>query len=231
MSNDFGIGYYLVAFPAVERGNWHTPDALARNTPVRPAFQHVAHAFTAPGRNPFDSLVNFAQRHRSQSRPIEDFSVSKVAGEIGSIAAIFIFLNIAVAAPVHRNEPLGRGAKNHWILTAPAVRIAMIVLFTEQEYAPLAHEIDDLWIGCKDTQPGEMLDLKREPAGVIDRTINFQAVLLADHEIVMAVPWRGVHTASAGFARPRFRTCFADIEFSFSISFAAERHMFTYHQE
>ena len=105
----------------------------------------------------------------------------------------------------------------------------MIVFFTEQEHAPLAHEIDDLWIGFKDTQPGEMLDLRRELAGIINRAINFQAVPLADHEIVVAVPWRGVHAASAGFARRRLLARFADIEFSFSIGFAAERHMLTDH--
>src|SRR2546429_6686401 len=183
MSNDFGIGYYLIAFPAVESGNWHTPDALARNTPVGPALKHVAHAFTTPGGNPFHSLVDFAQGHRSQSR--------------GTLP------DGRVSALIHRNEPLGCRAKDHGVLTAPAVRIAMIVLFTEQEYAPRAHEIDDLWIGFKDTQPGEMLDLRRKLAGVINRAVNFQAVPLADHKIVVPVPGRGVHTASAGFARPR----------------------------
>src|SRR6059058_3967131 len=201
MSNDFGIGYYFVAFPAVERGNRHTPDALARNTPVRPALKHVAHAFTAPGGNPFHAIVNFAQGHRSQSRPIEGFSVSKVAGEVGSIAAVFVFLNIGVAGLIHRNEPLGSGAKDHWIITAPAVRVAMVVVFTKQEHATLAHEIDNFWIGFKDVQTGEMLDFRRELAGVINRAINLQAVFLADHKIVVAVSRRSVHTAGAGFAR------------------------------
>ena len=105
----------------------------------------------------------------------------------------------------------------------------MIVFFTEQEHAPLAHEIDDLWIGFKDIQAGEVFDLRRELAGVINRTIDFQAVPLADYKIVVAVPWRGVHAASAGFARCGSLTRFADIEFSFSIGFAAERHMFTDH--
>ena len=220
MSDDFRVGYYFVAFPAVERGNRHTPDALARNTPVGPAFQHVAHALTTPGGNPFDSLVNFAQRHRSQSRAVENFFVREVAGEIGSIAAIFILLNVAVAGPVHRNEPLGRGAKNHRILTAPAMRIAMVVFFTEQEHAPLAHEIDNLRIGFKDIQTGEMLYLSRELAGVINRAINLQAVFLADHEVVMAVSRRSVHAAGAGFARHRFLASLLHIEFAFGVGFA-----------
>src|SRR5437016_1640565 len=152
MSDDFGIGYYLVAFPAVERRNRHAPDALARNAPVGPAFHHVSHALTAPGGNPFYALVNFAQRHRSQSRRLENFSVRKVVGEVGPIAAVFIFFNLAVAGLIHRNEPLGRRAKDHRILTAPAMRITMIVLFTKQEHAALAHEIDNLWIGFKDIQ-------------------------------------------------------------------------------
>src|SRR5438105_1560318 len=217
MSNDFGISYYVVTSPAVERGNRHAPDALARNTPVGPALQHVTHTFTAPGGNPFHALIDFAQRHRSQSRPVEDFSVSKVAREIRSIAAGFISLNIAVAGLIHRNEPLGRRAEDHRVLTPPAVRIAMIVFFTEQEHAPLAHEIDDLWIGCKHIQAGEMIDLGSELAGVINRAINFQTVLLANDKIIVTVPRRSMHAASAGFARCRFPSGFLHIKFTFSV--------------
>src|SRR6266508_1629273 len=195
MSNDLWISYYLVAFPAVERGNWHAPDALARNTPVGPALEHVTHALAAPGGDPFHPLVNFTQSHRSQSRAVENFFVGEVAGEIGSIAAVFIFLDYTGACFVHRNEPLRRGAKDHGVLTAPAVRITMIVFFTKQQHAALSHEIDDLWIGFKYIQAGEMLDFRRELTGIINRAIDFQPVLLSDHKIVVPVSRRSVHAA------------------------------------
>src|SRR6185437_12243411 len=43
-----------LAAPAIERGDGHAPEPLARDAPVGPGRDHVADALLAPGRIPLD---------------------------------------------------------------------------------------------------------------------------------------------------------------------------------
>src|SRR5205823_9473270 len=94
---------------------------------------------------------------------------------------------------IHRDEPLRRRAKDHRILAAPAVRISMIVILAEEQHATVTHEINDFRIRFKDAETGKMLYFSRKSARVIDWTINLQAVLLADHKVVVTMTGSCVH--------------------------------------
>ena len=73
------------------------------------------------------------------------------------------------------------------------MRIAVVVTFSEQEHAAIAHELNDLRVGFKHAEAGEVFDLWREPSRVIHRAIDFQSVSFADHKIVVAVTRSSVH--------------------------------------
>src|SRR5215475_15253772 len=99
--------------------------------------------------------------------------------------------------PIHRDEPLRRGAKDDRLMTPPAMRIAVRVIFGEDQRPGIAQKIDDGPIRFKDVLPGEMLDFRSKTTGVIDRAIDFVfrdaepridrrellAILLADDEV------------------------------------------------
>ena len=91
-----------------------------------------------------------------------------------SIATVFILFHQIAMCLVHGDEPLRRGAKDHRILAAPAMRITMIVLFTEQQHTALAHELNDPIIRVEHTLTGEVFDLGREASGVVDRTVDLK---------------------------------------------------------
>src|SRR6266481_6559875 len=99
----------------------------------------------------------------------------------------------------------------------------MVVIFAEQEHAALAHELDNFRIRFKDRKTGEVLYFRRELAGVINRAIDFEAVLPSQHKVVVTVAGRRVHATGAGFAGRGFSASLADIEFSFGVGLAAER--------
>src|SRR6267378_2354272 len=87
------VSNHLAALLTIKCGNRHAPDSLSRNAPVGPALEHVAHALTTPGGNPFDSLIDFAQGHHTQGSVVQRFSIGEVAGEVGEIAAILVLFN------------------------------------------------------------------------------------------------------------------------------------------
>src|SRR2546429_2108394 len=124
-----------------------------------------------------------------------------------------------------------RGAEDDRILAAPAVRVTMPVIFAEEQHAFSTHELDDLRIRFKDTLAREVFDFAREASGVVNGTVNIELVLFADHKIIMPVTGRSMHETRSGFARRRFFACLFNIQFRFSISLAAERHMIAKHYE
>ena len=75
----------------------------------------------------------------------------------------------------------------------------MLVVLSEQQHASLAHKFHDSRIGFEDALAGKVFDLRREPSRVIDRTIDFQAVTLADYKVVVAMARRSVHAAGTRF--------------------------------
>ena len=102
----------------------------------------------------------------------------------------------------------------------------MVVVFAEQEHAALAHELNDLRIRFKDRETSEVLDFRRELAGIVDRAINLQSIFSSQHEIVVTVAGRGVHATSAGFAGRGLLARVFHVEFSFRVRLAAKGHVF-----
>src|SRR5258708_22243826 len=103
----------------------------------------------------------------------------------------------------------------------------MVEILREEEHAALFHERNDLRIRFKDRETREVFYFRRELARVINRAIDFEAVLPSQHKVVVTVTGRGVHATRAGFAGRGFRASLADIEFSFGIGFATERDVLT----
>src|SRR5580700_392895 len=87
---------------AVENDNWRAPETLAGDAPIRALFDHFVHAVLSPGREPF---------HVGNLR--QSFLAKRLRGA---------FLGL-----VHFYEPLLRGAENHRIVAAPAVRVGVFV--------------------------------------------------------------------------------------------------------
>src|SRR5438874_8121291 len=157
MSYHRSVNNFALTITTVKSRNRHPPNPLPGNTPVRAPFQHVPHAVASPSRNPLHALIDFAQGHSAQRLAVNRFSADKVTGEVRADAVVLIFFQRFFARLVHRDEPLRRSPKDHWILAAPAMRIPVIVIFAEEQHTLLAHKFDDLWIRLKDAKPGEVL--------------------------------------------------------------------------
>src|SRR5271166_2505679 len=121
---DGRIAHKFAAAFALEHGNGHTPDALARDAPVGPAGNHVGDALLAPGGVPLFYLLDLPQCPCAQSA---------LLGQ----------------RIVHLDEPLLGGAEDDRIVAAPAMRIGVLdFLVTEQDAAAL-QELDDGSIGLE----------------------------------------------------------------------------------
>ncbi len=101
---------------------------------------------------------------------------------------------------VHRDEPLRRGAEDHRILAAPAVRITMLVFLAEQQHAAFAHEVDDLIVSGKHIQAREVSNVGCKPSGIVDGAVDVQTVTLADDEVVVTMTGGGMDRAGSGLA-------------------------------
>ena len=99
---------------------------------------------------------------------------------------------------VHRDEPLRRRTKDHRVLAAPAMRVAVVILLTEKQHAFLTHELDNRIVRIKHALAREVFNFGRETSRVIDRAINIEPVTLANHEVVMTMARRGVYGAGTG---------------------------------
>ena len=76
----------------------------------------------------------------------------------------------------------------------------MCVIFAEEQHVAVAHELNNLWISLEHAEAGEVFDVLSESPRIINRTINFQAVPLSNHEVVVSVARRGVDQPGSGFA-------------------------------
>src|SRR6267378_1005224 len=140
MIDDRLVGDGFRATRAIEDGNRHAPNALARDAPIGPALEHVAHAIDAPRGNPLHTL-DLLQRGLAQRSCFRSFD--KILSEVAAVPSVLILLDNSARSAVHRDEPLRRRAKNYRIMAAPAVRITVLVVLCEKQNAALAHEIDD----------------------------------------------------------------------------------------
>src|SRR5262245_49560295 len=132
---------------------------------------------------------------------------------------------------VHRNEPLRRRTKDHRILTAPTMWIAVFVVFRKQQHAALLHELDDFCVSLKHTLTCEVFNLGRETSSVIDRTVDIEAITLSDHEIVVTMSRRGMYCSCPGLTIGGFFLSLADIQFGLRVRLATQSYMFANHQE
>ena len=105
----------------------------------------------------------------------------------------------------------------------------MLIILAEQKHAAFFHELDNSRISFEHGLTRKVLDFRRKAAGVINRAIDFQAVFLADHKVVVAVTGRSMNTAGAGFAGRGFFASFTDVELGFGIGFAAQRDVLAHH--
>src|SRR5207244_12980195 len=150
----------------------HAPEPLARDTPVWAFLGYFVHAVFAPGWKPF-YLVNLLERFVSQR------------------------LLSAMRGLVHLDEPVFRGAEDHRIVAAPAVRVAVLVLVVTQQRAAIAEQFhDDRIRGENILAPVFRQPLKID-ALVVDRRINLQSIFLPGIKIVGAMSRSRVNDAAA----------------------------------
>src|SRR4030095_7235965 len=118
-------------------------------------------AVYAPSRNPVD-LFDLSQRSSAKRNLVV------IVGVVRDIPTVFIFFDCRGMRLVHRDEPLRRGSENHRVLTPPAMRIAMVVLFGKKQNTLVAHEINDLRVGFKHALNSEVFYFRRKPTGRSD---------------------------------------------------------------
>src|SRR5205085_9397183 len=94
-------------------------------------------------------------------------TVREILSEVSSIATIFIFFDKLRVCLVHRDEPLRCRAKNDRVLATPAVRVPVLIFFTEQHYTFVAHELEDFIVCIKHALTSEVLDIGREAPRVV----------------------------------------------------------------
>src|SRR5207247_8865056 len=131
-----GIVQRFTASGTCEHCDRHAPYPLPRDTPIRPRLDHVGDALFAPRRVPFD-LLNLSESSSSEGHLSSGCPVQALLGRG------FCF---------HRYEPLLRGAKDHWIVTAPAVRVLVLNILRVQQSSASLQQFDDRFVRLKDLQ-------------------------------------------------------------------------------
>ena len=96
-------------------------------------------------------------------------------------------------------EPLLGGEKNQRIVASPAMRIAVRERLAVQQRADFLQILNDRGVRLEDVLPFPIAT--GENAAAVDRRHRLEAVLIADHEILVAVTWRGMHQAGARIGR------------------------------
>ena len=157
----------LAAALAVERGNAHAPRALARQTPVRPR----AHRFTD--------------------------AIARALGLPAHLAFDRFERAVTVAAMIHDHEPLTRGAEDHRLAAAPAVRVGVGEARAREQAAVLPEPIHDVVVHLEHAAAGERSGLGGEAPRFVHRTERLPAFPLAHGEVLLAVTGRGVDQPGA----------------------------------
>ena len=157
---------------AEEDDDGHTPKALARDAPVRAFFDHFVNAVFAPTRNPFD-VMDLSEGFRTQ----RFFAVGRNR--------------------VHADEPLLGRAKDHWIVAAPAMWIAVLIRMMAEQRATIGEKFHNDWIGCEDVLAFIFGQTFRVDTLVVKRRINFKAIFLTGTKVIDAVTRRSVNDAAA----------------------------------
>ncbi len=102
---------------------------------------------------------------------------------------------------LHGDEPLGRCAKDHRRLVAPAVRVAVLVRHLVQQRATLAQQLDDRRVGLEHVLAGHERRALDEHALPVDRVQHIEAIRLPDQKVIRAMPGSSVHRAGTRLGR------------------------------
>src|ERR1700689_4736483 len=94
---------------------------------------------------------------------------------------------------VTTQKPLLSGAKDQWILAAPAMRIAVREIFDLEQGVHRSQLLDDRVVGLEHAPPSPFASFSSEVAAIIDRRQDREAIAGADYEIFVAVAGRGMH--------------------------------------
>ena len=160
----------LAATLAKKHCNGYAPDALSRNTPIRPRSDHVRHALFAPCRIPFH-VLDFFQRPAAQ--------------------------RAARHRRFHRDEPLFGSTKNYRIVAAPAVRIGVFRRFRVKKRAALPEQFRDGRVGDPNFLARVLGQPVAKDAFFVHVAGGIEAVLHPGGEVFGAVGGRGVnHTCT-----------------------------------
>ena len=177
----------LARFFVDEESHRCTPIALARNHPVRTAFDHGFQARATPRR--------------------EEFGV--VHGFDGFVAQGF-----AVASRfIHTDKPLTRRAVNQRGFVAPAVGIAVFDFVACQKVTGFFQPLQDDGIRFPNAHACDARRFADVSAFGVDRVVKLDAVFVADGVVLQTVSGGGVHQAGTGIGGNVFAVEHEDIAF------------------
>src|SRR6266403_1493555 len=161
----------LSAAIAEKHDDRHAPETLARDAPIGALLNHFVNALFAPAGNPFH-VGDFGERFGTQ----RFFAVGWNC--------------------IHANKPLHCRAKDHWVMAAPAMRVAVLVSVVTKQRPAIGEQLYDDRIGGEDV----LAFVFGQPFGVnalvVERRVNFQSVSLAGIEVIHAMTGRGMNDAT-----------------------------------
>ena len=106
---------------------------------------------------------------------------------------------------IHADEPLRRSAEDDRRFVAPAAWVAVNQFFHVQQCAFLTQQLNDQIVSLENELAIQQRVSASQVAAVWPYRIgHFQAVLLADDEVIRAVAWRGVYCTGTGIQRHMF---------------------------
>ena len=177
----------LACFFVDEKGHRRAPIALARNHPVRTAFNHGFQTRTTPRR--------------------EEFGV--INGLDGFVAQGFT----VGTGFIHTDKPLTCRAVNQRRFVAPAVRVAVFDFAACQEVAGFFQPLQDNGIGFPNAHTGNTRGFADVFAFGVNGVVKLDAVFVADGVVFQTVRGSGMHQTGTGVGGNVFAVEHEDIAF------------------
>src|SRR5205085_9090213 len=112
-------GDRLVAALAIENGDRHAPQPLARDAPVGTGLDHAGDAVLGPAGVPL-YFADFVERAGAEAPRV---ILSRGDGEGPRATGLGVLRFAQDDTRIHRDEPLLGGAEDHRVLATPAVRV------------------------------------------------------------------------------------------------------------
>ncbi len=99
----------------------------------------------------------------------------------------------------HADKPLLGSTKNHRFFTAPAVRIAMTEVALVQQGSNFQQFVVHCTVGVSQFHTAKQSEFRAIATIIINRIVNIQAILEANHIVIMTMPGGRMHTTGSGF--------------------------------